>query len=60
MIPEHMHHFDYFYGDESEQYSFFRIPRLLISGEQFRQVSMEAKLLYGMLLDRMELSWHNG
>ncbi|MCH5352044.1 MAG: replication initiator protein A [Acutalibacter sp.] len=52
--------FDYFYGEESEQFSFFRIPRQLISDGQFRQVSMEAKLLYGMLLDRMELSRKSG
>ena len=52
--------FDYFYGEESEQFSFFRIPRQLISGEKFRQVSTDAKLLYGILLDRMELSRSNG
>ncbi len=52
--------FDYYYGDESEQFSFFRIPRQLITGEKFHTVSTDAKLLYGMLLDRMELSRRNG
>lgn len=52
--------FDYFYGGESEQFSYYRIPRVLISGTQFRQLSTDAKLLYGLLLDRMGLSARNG
>ena len=47
---------DYFYGDESEQFSYFRIPRLLITSPRFKGLSTDAKLLYGMLLDRMSLS----
>ncbi len=30
--------FDYYYGDESNQFSFYRIPRQLITGEQFRKL----------------------
>lgn len=52
--------FDYHYGDESEQFSFYRIPRQLVTGEAFRRLSTEAKLLYGLLLDRMGLSIKNG
>lgn len=52
--------FDYYYGDESSQFSFYRIPRQLITGERFKRLSMDAKLLYGMLLDRMGLSAKNG
>lgn len=52
--------FDYFFGDESSQFSFFRIPRQLIKGSQFKQLSTDAKLLYGILLDRMGLSARNG
>ena len=37
--------YDYFYGTESEQYSFYRIPRLLVTGEQFKELSIDAKLL---------------
>ena len=44
---------DYFYGDESEQFVFFKIPRQLITAPKFKHVSTDAKLLYGMLLDRM-------
>ena len=50
---------DYFYGDESQQFQYFRIPRLLITSPRFRQLSVEAKLLYGMMLDRMSLSVKN-
>lgn len=56
---EHMT-FDYYYGEESSQFSFYRIPRQLITGERFRKLSTDAKLLYGLLLDRMELSARNG
>ena len=52
--------YDYFYGSESEQFSYYRIPRLLITGAQFRKLSTDAKLLYGLLLDRMGLSARNG
>ena len=38
--------FDYYYGDESNQFSFYRIPRQLITGEQFKRLSTDAKLLY--------------
>ena len=49
--------FDYFYGQEDvEQFLFYRIPKTLITGEEFREVSVEAKLLYGLMLDRLSLS----
>ena len=50
---------DYFYGDESEEFIYFKIPRLLITDQKFKHVSTDAKLLYGMLLDRMGLSAKN-
>lgn len=52
--------YDYYYGEESNQFSFYRIPRQLIVGAKFKRLSIEAKLLYGLLLDRMELSAKNG
>ena len=51
---------DYYYGDESAQFSFYRIPRLLVTGDEFKRLSTDAKLLYGLLLDRMGLSAKNG
>lgn len=50
----------YFYGHEAEQYAFYRIPKVLISDPRFRNVSTDAKLLYGLMLDRMSLSVKNG
>ena len=52
--------FEYFYGGQSESFSFYRIPRQLVTGAEFRHLSTEAKLLYGMMLDRMGLSARNG
>lgn len=52
--------FDYYYGDESNQFSFFRIPRQLVTEERFKRLSTDAKLLYGLLMDRMALSAKNG
>lgn len=52
--------FDYFYGQQAEQYSFYRIPKLLITSDLFWNISADAKLLYGILLDRMNLSAKNG
>jgi len=52
--------FGYFYGAQSEAFSFFRIPRELIKGERFKKLSTDAKLLYGLMLDRMGVSAKNG
>lgn len=52
--------FDYYYGIEAEQFSFYRVPRILIKDERFRGLSSDAKLLYGLMLDRMSLSMKNG
>ena len=51
--------FDYFRGMEAEQYTFYRIPKVLFTAECFRSLSCEAKVLYGLLLDRMGLSIKN-
>ncbi len=52
--------FDYFRGSESELFSYYRIPKQLITDEYFSRVSTDAKLLYGLMLDRMGLSAKNG
>lgn len=52
--------FDYYYGIEAEQFSFYRVPRLLIKDRRFKGLSSDAKLLYGLMLDRMALSIKNG
>lgn len=44
---------EYFYKQQSEQFSFIRIPKAMMTEEVFAPLSMQAKILYGMLLDRM-------
>ena len=51
--------YDYFYGIQAEQFSFYRIPKLLFTHPSFKGMSTEAKTLYGILLDRMNLSAKN-
>lgn len=52
--------FDYYYGVEAEQFSFVRVPKVLFTDkEHFGGLSNEAKLLYGLLLERMSLSRKN-
>lgn len=51
--------FDYYYGQESEQFIFYRIPKLLFTDDRFSELSIEAKVLYGVMLDRMGLSIKN-
>ena len=50
---------DYYYGSEADQYSFYHIPKTLLTDPRFKDVSIEAKVLYGLLLDRMGLSVKN-
>ena len=45
--------FDYFYGSQADQFSFYRIPKVLFTDPQFKPLSTDAKVLYGILLDRM-------
>lgn len=51
--------FDYYRGVEAEQYSFYRIPKMLFTDTIFQDLSCEAKVLYGLMLDRMSLSLKN-
>ena len=51
--------FDYFYGMQADAYTFYRIPKALFSDPYFKKLSCEAKVLYGLLLDRMSLSVKN-
>lgn len=49
---------DYYYGLEAEQYTFFRIPKILFS-PTYKTLSVSAKMLYALMLDRMSLSARN-
>ena len=48
--------FDFYYGDESEQYSFYSVPKMFFTNDSFTGLSAMSKLLYSFLLDRMSLS----
>ena len=51
--------FDYYHGYESEQFAFYRIPKVLFTDDYFKELSCDAKVLYGLMLDRMSLSVKN-
>ena len=51
---------DYFYEHESELFTFYRVPKVLFTEEPFKNMNCEAKLLYGLLLDKMGLSRKSG
>ena len=52
--------FDYFYGEQSEQFTFYRVPKVLFTNPCFKNISTDSKILYGLMLDRMSLSQKNG
>lgn len=51
--------FRYFTGEETDQFTFYRIPKQLFTSGYFRRLSIEAKVLYGLMLDRISLSVKN-
>lgn len=51
--------FDYFYKQETEKYSFYMIPKVLMTDNFFSELSSDAKILYSVLLDRASLSYKN-
>lgn len=52
--------FNYFYGEQAEQFAFYRTPKVFFTDKDFEDLSAEAKILYGLLLDRVSLSTMNG
>ena len=50
--------FNYCTGEE--QFTFFKLPKCLVEDECFVELSMDAKLLYALFLDRVSLSIKNG
>ena len=51
--------FGYFHEEESEQFAFYRIPQVLFKDEKFAKLSTDAKVLYGLFLNRVSLSNKN-
>ena len=53
--------YEYYYGTEAEQFNFIKIPRAFFTDkDRFGMLSNEAKIMYSLLLDRMNLSMKNG
>lgn len=51
--------FDYYYGSQADQFNFIRIPKAMLTDKTFESLSLQSKMLYGILLDRMGLSMKN-
>ncbi|MBR5676885.1 MAG: replication initiator protein A [Paludibacteraceae bacterium] len=51
--------FDYYYGNEAEQFRYYQIPKELLDNSAFSSLSLDAKILYAVLRDRMQLSKAN-
>ena len=49
----------YYYRHEADQYSFIRIPKVMMTEDLFSAMSFQAKILYGLLLDRMGMAQKN-
>jgi len=58
--PQYYQPYGYYYGNEADQYTFYRLPKALFTNPRFKQLSDGAKILYGLMLDRMGLSIKNG
>ena len=57
---DEMLNLDYYYGVEADQFSFIKVPDLLILDDRFSDLSCAAILLYSIMLDRLGLSRKNG
>ena len=51
--------FNYFYGDQAQLFAFYRTPKAFFQSDEYKDLSAEAKILYGILLDRVSLSAMN-
>jgi len=52
--------YGYYYGGEADQYTFYRLPKALFTNSRYKDISDGAKILYGLMIDRMSLSIKNG
>ena len=50
--------FDYFYGQSGEMFSYFRVPKILFRDIKFKDLSTDAKTLYGILTSSLILPCH--
>ena len=59
-VTKNTNQMESYYENESEQFAFYRVPKLLFKDKRFSKISSDAKLLYALFLDRMSLSGENG
>lgn len=52
--------YEYFHPWDADQFAFYRVPKRMFKNQAFRGMCTETKILYGMLLDRVDLSVRNG
>jgi len=52
--------YNYYYGNDAEQSTFYRLPKALFTDDRYKDLSDGAKILYGLMLDRMSFSMENG
>lgn len=50
----------YFSVSDVEYLTFYKVPKVLFSDDKYKDISTDAKMLYALLLDRMNLSAKNG
>ena len=51
---------DYFYGPAANQFRYYLLPEILLTHEELKTMSGDAKILYSILLSRTSLSYENG
>ena len=51
--------YEYFYPGGADQYAFYRIPKRLFTDADLKMMSNDSKILYGLFLDRVDLSVKN-
>ena len=49
---------DYYYGNEAEQYSFYRVPKTLLTDPSYKSVSIEAMVF--LILPKKRRFKHSG
>lgn len=51
--------FDYFYNRDGDRFSYYMLPKIIVTDEKFKNLSSDAKTLYSCLLERTSLSFRN-
>ena len=52
--------FEYYHNNDGDQFRYIQLPTILLEHEYFSGLSLEAIVLYSMMLNRISLSFKNG